>query len=248
MVKTNLEVIGHRGAMGLAPENTLLSVRKALSLGVHGVEFDVQNIGGELLVFHDDRLDRTTNGTGKLLDYTPQKLRQLNAGQGEQIPLLSEVIELIGDQAFINIELKGLDTASLVVDLVKLLDKKRFTKEQFIISSYHYSELYLTHRLDPEIRLGVIADEQAVIALDFADEIDAYSFHPCYAMLDQELVDAAHNAGMKVFVHTINDLDKIKNAMTLGVDGVFTDYPDRVMQYLSHRSRMYENGEEFDSF
>ena len=229
----SLTVIGHRGAMGLAPENTLLSFRKALELGVDGIEFDVQNIAGELLVFHDETLERTTNGKGFLLDHAPQELRQLDAGQGERIPTLAEVIELIGDQAFINIELKGLDTASLVMDLVKLLDKKRFKKDQFIISSYHFSELYLTHELDPEIRIGVIADEQPVIALDFADEVDAYSFHPSFSILDQPLVEDAHAAGMRVYVHTVNDLEKIQRSIDMGVDGVFTDYPDRVLEYLS---------------
>lgn len=227
-----LTVIGHRGAMGIAPENTLKSFKKALDCGVDGVEFDVQNIGGRLLVFHDDTLERTTNGKGLLAEHSVESLRQLDAGQGEQIPFLSEVIELIGDQAFINIELKGLDTAGLVMDLVKLLDKKRFKKEQFIISSYHFSELYLAYELDPEIRIGVIADEQANLALDFADEIDAYSFHPSFSLLDHDLVRSAHHAGMKVFVHTVNDLEKIKHAMELGVDGVFTDYPDRVLNYF----------------
>ena len=229
------DVIGHRGAMGLEPENTRRSFDKALKLGVNGVEFDVQNIHGELLVFHDESLERTTNGKGKLLNHSVEALRKLDAGKGEQIPTLAEVVELIGDQAFINIELKGLDTASLVMDLVKLLDKKRFKKEQFIISSYLFSELYLVHELDPEIQIGVIADDQPLIALDFADEVDAYSFHPSYSILDEQLVDDAHNAGMKVYVHTVNDLDKIDQAKLMKVDGVFTDYPDRVLAYLQRQ-------------
>ena len=121
------------------------------------------------------------------------------------------------------------------MDLVKLLDKKRFKKEQFIISSYLFSELYLVHELDPEIQIGVIADDQPLIALDFADEVDAYSFHPSYSILDEQLVDDAHNAGMKVYVHTVNDLDKIDQAKLMKVDGVFTDYPDRVLAYLQRQ-------------
>ncbi|GAA4356747.1 glycerophosphodiester phosphodiesterase [Kangiella marina] len=227
------DVIGHRGAMGLEPENTLRSFRKALEFGVDGVEFDVQNIHGELLIFHDETLDRTTDGKGSLLDHSVEYLRSLDAGQGEPIPTLAEVVELIGDRAFINIELKGFDTASLVVKLVHLLDKKRFKKEQFIISSYLFSELYLIHELDPEIKIGVIADEHPVIALDFADEVDAYSFHPSYSILDKDLVQDAHDAGMKVYVHTVNDLEKIQQSQAMDVDGVFTDYPDRVIEFLN---------------
>lgn len=228
----NFDIIGHRGAMGLEPENTLRSFKKALDLGVDGLEFDVQNIHGELLVFHDESLERTTNGEGKLLNHSVEALRKLDAGKGEQIPTLAEVVELIGNQAFINIELKGFDTASLVMKLVRMLDRKRFKKEQFIISSYLFSELSLVHELDPEIRLGVIADEYPTIAQEFADEIDAYSFHPSYSILNQSLVDDAHNNGMKVYVHTVNDLDKINHSRTLGVDGVFTDFPDRVIDYI----------------
>lgn len=233
MKTPKFEVIGHRGALGLAPENTLLSFQRALELGVDGVEFDVQNIDDELIVFHDETLDRTTNANGRLLDYSINELRQFDAGQGEKIPLLAEVIDLIGDKAFINIELKGINTASLVLKLVDLLDKKRFKKEQFIISSYLFSELYLIHEFDPEIRIGVIADDQPLIAFDFADEINAYSFHPNYSMLGQELIAQAHSMGMKVYVHTVNDIDKIQNARELGADGIFTDYPDKVVGFLA---------------
>ncbi|AOE49467.1 glycerophosphodiester phosphodiesterase [Kangiella sediminilitoris] len=227
------KVIGHRGALGLEPENTLRSIQRALEIGVDGVEFDVQNIDGRLFIFHDDTLDRTTNGKGKLIEHSVEELRRLDAGKGEKIPFLSEVVELIGNQAFINIELKGLDTASLVMDLVELLDKDRFKKEQFIISSYHFSELYLVQQLDTEIQLGVIADDQPVVALDFADEINAYSFHPSFSLLSRDLVEEAHSMGMKVYVHTVNDLDKIRQAREWGVDGVFTDYPDRVKKYCT---------------
>ncbi|MBD3654518.1 glycerophosphodiester phosphodiesterase family protein [Kangiella sp.] len=223
-----MKVIGHRGAMGLAPENTLLSFRKALELGVDGVEFDVQNIDGNLLVFHDDTLDRTTNGTGLLLDHSVDYLRSLDAGQGEKIPFLHEVIELIDRDTFINIELKGLRTASLVMELVKLLDKDRYKKENFIISSYLFSELFLVRQLDPDIQIGVIADEQPDVALSFARDVNAYSFHPSLALVTEELVQEVHREGMSLYVHTVNDPDNIARVKAMGVDGVFTDYPDRV--------------------
>jgi len=223
-----MKVIGHRGAMGLAPENTLLSFRKALELGVDGVEFDVQNIDGNLLVFHDDTLNRTTNGTGLLLDHSVDYLRNLDAGRGEKIPFLHEVIELIDIDTFINIELKGLRTASLVMELVKLLDKELYKKENFIISSYLYSELFLVRQLDPDIQIGVIADELPDVALSFARDVNAYSFHPSLSLVSKELVEKVHEEGMLLYVHTVNDPDNIAKVKAMGVDGVFTDYPDRV--------------------
>ncbi|ACV27154.1 glycerophosphodiester phosphodiesterase [Kangiella koreensis] len=225
-----MKVIGHRGAMGLAPENTLLSFRKALELGVDGVEFDVQNIDGNLLVFHDDTLERTTNGSGLLLDHSIDYLRSLDAGQGEKIPFLHDVIELIDIDTFINIELKGLRTASLVMELVKLLDKDRYKKENFIISSYLYSELFLVRQLDPDIQIGVIADELPDVALSFARDVNAYSFHPSLSLVSKELVEQVHEEGMLLYVHTVNDPDNIAKVKAMGVDGIFTDYPDRVRQ------------------
>lgn len=223
-----MKVIGHRGAMGLAPENTLMSFRKALELGVDGVEFDVQNIDGNLLVFHDDTLERTTNGKGLLLDHSVDYLRSLDAGQGEKIPFLHEVIELIDIDTFINIELKGLRTASLVMELVKLLDKDRYKKENFIISSYLFSELFLVRQLDSDIQIGVIADEQPDVALSFARDVNAYSFHPSLSLVSKELVEQVHQEGMLLYVHTVNDPENIAKVKSMGADGVFTDYPDRV--------------------
>lgn len=223
-----MKVIGHRGAMGLAPENTLMSFRKALELGVDGVEFDVQNIDGNLLVFHDDTLERTTNGKGLLLDHSVEYLRSLDAGQGEKIPYLHEVIELIDRDTFINIELKGLRTATLVMELVKLLDKDRYKKENFIISSYLFSELFLVRQLDSDIQIGVIADDQPDVALSFARDVNAYSFHPSLSLVTKDLVEQVHQEGMLLYVHTVNDPDNIVKVKAMGVDGVFTDYPDRV--------------------
>ena len=106
--------IGHRGAMGHEPENTLRSVNKALELGVDAVEIDVYNIEERAIVFHDRTLGRTTNGTGNIADCSFAYLRSLDAGKGEQIPTLEEVIEAIDRQAVIDIELKGGHTAKLV--------------------------------------------------------------------------------------------------------------------------------------
>jgi len=224
-----MKIIGHRGAMGLAPENTLLSFRKALALQVDGVEFDVQNIDGQLLVFHDETLERTTNGTGALADHSVTYLRTLDAGAGQQIPLLQEVIELIDSDIFINIELKGERTAGLVVKVIKFLNKERYKKDNFIISSYLFSELFMLRQLDPDIRIGVIADEQPEVALSVARDLAAYSFHPSLALVTPELVRTVHQQGLLLYVHTVNEPDDIARVEVMGVDGIFTDFPDRVL-------------------
>ncbi len=104
--------IGHRGAAGLEPENTLRSVRRALEVGADGIEIDVHCLDGELVVIHDHSLNRTTNGAGALRHHTLAEARQLDAGKGERIPFLREVLDLVDRRALVNIELKGARTAA----------------------------------------------------------------------------------------------------------------------------------------
>src|SRR5271154_2195490 len=138
----NFLCIGHRGAKGLEAENTLRSVRKALDLGVDGVEIDVYLAGGQLVVIHDDTLERTTNGRGRVEDQSFEYLRSLEAGLGEKIPTLREVFETVNRRAFINIELKGGGTAEPVLELIEeYVNKRGWVREDFLISSFDLHEL-----------------------------------------------------------------------------------------------------------
>jgi len=121
MQKAELLCVGHRGAMGHEPENTLASIRKAIELGSPSIEVDVHSVEGHLVVFHDDRLERTTNGVGYLSEQSFKYLCSLDAGSGQCIPTLEEVCEEIGMQACINIELKGPGTALPVCELISQL-------------------------------------------------------------------------------------------------------------------------------
>ena len=133
--------IGHRGAMGHEPENTLLSIRKALSLGVDWIEVDVYNVENNLVVIHDRSLERTTNGSGYTCEQTFSYIRSLDAGKGQQIPTLSEVFDMVNRQAGINIELKGFNTAKLVVDLIQKYIAKGWNYQYFLVSSFNHYEL-----------------------------------------------------------------------------------------------------------
>ncbi len=138
----NFSCIGHRGAKGLEPENTLRSIRRALDLGVDGVEIDVYFVDGQLVVIHDDTLERTTNGRGRVEEQSFDYLRSLDAGKGEKIPTLCEVFETVNRRAFINIELKGRNTAMPVFELIEeYCDSKGWKKEDFLVSSFDHREL-----------------------------------------------------------------------------------------------------------
>jgi glycerophosphoryl diester phosphodiesterase len=222
--------IGHRGAMGHAPENTLLSIRKALELGAPCIEMDVYNVDGHLVVFHDSRLERTTNGTGYLLDQPFDDLRTLDAGNGEKIPTLKEAFEAIQLKAGVNIELKGPGTAGPVADFILGMKKTGWNDDLLLVSSFNHRELSLMRRLDPGIKLGAMmvglpADDAA-----FGESLGAYSVHLSVEFIDLRFVKDAHARGLRVFVFTVDLPEDIEKMRALGVDGVFTNYPEKVLK------------------
>ncbi len=225
---SNLLNIGHRGAMGHAPENTLASFRKALQLGADCIELDVYLVEGQLLVFHDDELQRTTNGQGRLMDKSFAYLRSLDAGQGERIPTLAEVCALIDAKAGINIELKGPGTAEPVVRFFRSLLTKGWNPSQILVSSFDRGQLQCCRILDDEIMLGVLFNGPVGDHLEFARKVNAMALHPSLEFVDEQLVQSAHNQGLKVFVFTVNDETDIRRMAEIGADGVFTNYPEKV--------------------
>jgi glycerophosphoryl diester phosphodiesterase len=234
MNRAELLCIGHRGAMGHAPENTLLSFKKALELGASCVEGDVYYVDGHLMVMHDDRLERTTSGSGFLLDHDFDELRSLDAGDGEKIPTLEEVFETVDLRAGVNIELKGPGTAHPVVGFIAARRKDGWRDDLILVSSFNHSRLEAVRRMDPQIKLGVLISGPTVDAVGVAVALGAYSVHFPLKSIDRGLVHDAHSRGLRVFVFTVNDPDDIRRMDGLGVDGVFTNYPERV---FSHQNR-----------
>ena len=234
MQKPYLLCIGHRGAMGHEPENTLSSVRKALALGAPCVEVDVYSVDGHLVVFHDDRLERRTNGTGYLTEQSFEYLRSLDAGDGQRIPTLEEVCELIDSRACLNIELKGPDTAAPVTELISNLIESGWHKEAILVSSFNHRELLKMKReikrFNQDIKLGALIYGIPVDDAKFAEDLGAFSVHPSLSFINQQFVDDAHARGLKVYVYCVNHPEDIAKMYKLGVDGVFTDFPERVLE------------------
>ena len=231
MEKIGLLCIGHRGAMGHAPENTLMSFKKALELRSACVEVDAYYVGGNLVAFHDDRLERTTDGTGYLMDRDFAYLRSLAAGDGERIPTLGEVFETINLRAGVNIELKGPGTARPVVEFISSLRKRGWPDHLILVSSFNHRELEAVRRMDPRIKLGALMVGLPVDDAAFAAALGAYSVHISLEFIDRRFVDDSHSRGLRVFVFTVNHPDDITRMEGLGVDGVFTNYPERVLKH-----------------
>lgn len=221
--------IAHRGARGHEPENTLLAFERAIELGAHWIELDVHALDGELLVIHDDRLERTTNGQGLLAEQSLAYVRSLDAGKGERVPTLMEVFELAVGRICINIELKGAATAALVAQRVDEYLADGWDREQVIVSSFDHRELAKMREMAPHVQLGALLVGLPVDDAAFAQALGAHSVHPSVDFVDERFVNDAHKRGLKVFPFTANHPADIARMSALGVDGVFTDYPERVV-------------------
>ena len=223
--------IGHRGACGYEPENTLRSFRKAIELHVDMIELDVHICKtGELVVIHDASVNRTTNGKGVVKDKTLEELALLDAGKGEKIPLLKEVFDLIQRKAKINVELKGKKTARPVIELIQDdVDHKGWTYDDFLVSSSDLNELSEVAKINREVKMGVLPSKSVRDVIESAAALQAFSVHPHLQMVTEEFVEKAHHKGMKVFVWTVNRPKEIQRMKSLKVDGIFSDYPDRLI-------------------
>ena len=219
-----LRVIGHRGAAGLRPENTLASFTHAVALGVDGVELDVHlTADGHLAVIHDERVDRTTDGRGKVADLTLDALRRLNAGGGERVPTLAEVLTAVPETVAVNVELKGAGTAAPVARSVGDLDRP------VLASSFDHAELARFHALCPDVACAPLVGRWRRDALTTAHALGAWSVHLADRIASAENVAAIRQAGCACLVYTVNDAGRAKALRRLGVAGVFSDYPDRLL-------------------
>ncbi len=222
--------IGHRGAAGYIAENTVESVKKAMELGATGIEVDVHVCAsGELVVFHDFTLDRVTNGTGEIAKKTLSELKQLKVLGEFEIPTLEEVVLALDGVPLLNIELKGQNTAKPVARFVERhVEKKGWAWRDFLVSSFQKSLLEQVYATHLPIMLGVLTDTDLEEALGFAQRIQAVSVHPDYTMLTQEHVKNIQSNNMQVITYTINDKVHIERLKAYGVDGIISDFPDRL--------------------
>lgn len=221
--------IGHRGAKGHVAENTLASIQKALDLGVDGIEIDVHRCAsGELVVFHDFTLDRMTNGTGEISKFTYKELQKFKTRGSFEIPTLSQVLTLVNNTCLLNIELKGQDTAKEAARIIKFyVDKKGWEYHNFIVSSFQEDLLQTVFGINKDIPLGVITETNLDKAVALAQTINAVSIHANYTMLTAEIVEELKE-NYKVFAFTVNNLKPLARIQSYGVDGIISDYPDRI--------------------
>ena len=224
-------VIGHRGAMGYVTENTIASVEKAIDLGVSMVEIDVFRIrSGEVVVFHDDRVDDLTNGAGEIEDLYMPEVLALTLQGGHKIPKLQDVLKAVDGRISINIELKGANTAAKVNQIIEYYSLHQgWSLDQFVISSFRWDELEKMRELNPAVAIAVLTEKDPLDAIPMAEKLGAIAVNPWYKNLTQEAVDAIHAKGFKVYTYTVNEVEDIAQMKAMGVDGIFCNYPDRAL-------------------
>lgn len=230
MKESKILVIGHRGAMGHEVENTLESIQKAMDLGVDMTEIDVFKIkDGEIVVFHDDTVDRLTDGTGNIEGYDLDSLKQLSMDKNRKIPTLKEVLDLIDNKIALNIELKGAGTAESVNNIVEdYVANKGWSLDNVVISSFKWDELENMRKVNPNIQIAVLTDKDPLDAISEAEKLGAVAINPHFKMLTKDNTAQIHEKGLKVYPWTINEPEDIQTMIAFGVDGIITNFPERV--------------------
>jgi len=226
-----IEVTGHRGVKGLAPENTLSGFRKAVEIGCHGVELDVRlTSDGQLAVIHDATLERTTNGKGAVIDCTMAELNTLNAGYGQTIPTLAEVFKLLkGSPINIQIELKGPNTEEPAAELVR---EWGFEERVTFTSFFHHRVLRIKNKY-PEVTTGILVSCNPVRPLDLLQSAEADNLHVNHSRIDSILVENMQlTAGKLIAWGNIVETGVIERLIKLKVDTIGSDRPDLVLERL----------------
>lgn len=212
--------IGHRGAKGHLPENTLASFENAITLGVDMIELDVWLSADKIpIVIHDKTIDRTTSKTGLVTDYSAKELQHLG------IPTLRDVFELVDNRCEINVEIKTFSATQAVLNLIA---RSTFEQSKILISSFDWNALQGVRFHDEDIRIGVLTETDLELAMAFAKFIKAEAIHPYYHLLTAENVKKIKEKGFKVFPWTINEPEDITFVKSLEVDGIITDFPERL--------------------
>ena len=239
-------IIAHRGYRARYPENTLAAFEGALEIGAPMIELDVTlTRDRQVVVIHDESVDRTTDGRGRVADFTLAELKFLDAGAwfdprfaGERIPTLAELLDLVGESAAVNIEIKpeayepGGPPDAVEYQVMELIHSRN-AADRILISSFEPEVLRRLSRLESPPALGVLTEGPADSrTMDFCRQVNAFSWNPDHRGLRFEAVARMHRAGVRVFPYTVNSRRKIDALLDMGVDGLFTDDPLLLPHFL----------------
>lgn len=233
------EVWAHRGASGwdrqYAPENTMSAFRKAVEMGADGIEFDVQlTKDGEIVICHDERIDRTSRGRGWLKDFTLAELKKIDFGKPHveygfvEIPTLREFLEFAKPMDIkVNIELKtGVIYYDGLEEKTARMVREFDMEEKVIYSSFNHYSLQKQKHIFPEVQIGLLMEQDVVRVPEDVQRMGAYAVHPPEFMVTKEYVEKCHSHNIKVHTWTVDNPDRMRQLISIGVDAIITDCPD----------------------
>jgi len=243
-IDSPIRVIAHRGFSGQAPENTLVAIRQAIEVGADMVEIDVTvTADGHVILLHDETLDRTTDGQGSPTSMTLDEIRELDAGSwfapeyaGEGIPTLTEALETVKDRILINVEIKSEAVEHGVVPKVAALIVEHEMLDQVVVSSFSPEALRLMKITDPAVITATLFNKELHTdrdPLEIIQEVGSRGFNISGKRLTAAMVERCHRHGIPVAVYTVNEPDEIRRLIELGVNAVFTDHPDLMIEVLA---------------
>lgn len=247
----DIENVSHRGASGYAPEHTITSYQMGEKMHGDYIEIDLQMTkDGQLIAMHDEKVDRTTDGTGPVKDYTLEQIKQLDAGswfnekypeyaepeyEGLQVPTLEEVFQKFGKNASYYIETKSPNIyPGMEKELLRLVDKYDINKKTLLVQSFSADSLKIMNELDPSVKLIQLlsykANPGAVITDAEIAEIKKYAIGvgPNHTYLNEEYIQKVVNSGLEIHPYTVNEKERMQQLIDWGVTGMFTNFPDRL--------------------
>lgn len=237
-------IFGHRGAPDETPENTVVGFQRAVKLGIDGVELDVQLCkSGELVIIHDEEVDKLTDGTGRIAELTFDELRGLDAGKhfdekfkGERIPTLEEVLEVLGGNMIVNVELKtrSIPDDGLEMKVVRLIEKMGL-QSSIILSSFNPFAVRRARKANPDLTAALLFAEDQPIHLRRAwglHFVDVDGVHPRHPLVSEKLMNRARRNKWFVCTWTVDDVSRAEAMFGMGVDIVITNHPARMYRSL----------------
>ncbi len=244
-----MNIFAHRGYSGIYPENTMLAFQKAQQTGCYGIELDVQlTKDGEVVIIHDETVDRTTDHTGRVCDYSLEALKKCNAGVLSKnpslfltIPTFEEYCVWVATTDLVtNIELK-----TSIIYYPELEEKtyeliKRYQLEsKTLVSSFNHLSLCAMKALDSTIPCGALVPESGLVNAGYcANKFGFEYYHPAYSTMSKEAVDECHQYGIGVNVWTVNSMQALEDCLSWGCDGIFSNYPGVCTAYVKQQEAL----------
>ena len=247
-------VIAHRGFSGAVPENTLAAFRRAIEIGSDGIELDIQlSRDAKVMVRHDETLKKTTDGRGRLADYTLEELKKLDAGSwfdpqfsGERIPTLKEVLDLAEGRVLVNIEIKqphhGPYPITELADRALKIVKKAGMIQEVVFSSFNPVSLEWIKKKDPRVPVALLFHGKwnSLPQVTQGEKYSQLNLRRTY--LTRTKIARIHREGMKVHVYTVNSARELERFVKWGADGIITNYPDRLLSLLGEKKSGWDQG------